>query len=96
MLSGASSAESTDVKDVSPAIMLLSGRWNAGLRLEIMLGVRTSTEGLSGAVWLLWCGRGSDWRSGKNVCTVRIGVRRRVFNRSEIVDGESVAIGADG
>lgn len=34
--------------------------------------------------------------SGRNVCNVKIGVRRRVFRRSESVDGERVESGAEG
>lgn len=35
-------------------------------------------------------------RSGRNVCRVRIGVRRRVFRRSLRVEGARVAIGEVG
>lgn len=33
---------------------------------------------------------------GRKDCTVRMGVRRRVFSRSLSVDGDRVAIGAEG
>ena len=73
-----------------------SGRWKAGLRLDIIDGVRTSTDGfgvrLEGEGW--WNGR--EVRSGRKVWRVRIGVRRRVFRRSERVEGWRVAIGEQG
>lgn len=77
-----------------------SGRWKAGLRLGIIEGVRTKTEGLAG-FWGwpgcgLGCERGSIWRSGRKVCNVRKGFKYRVLNRSESVDGLSVAIGDEG
>lgn len=61
-----------------------------------MEGVRTRTDGL----WLIVEGegwwRGREVRSGRKVCRVRIGVRRRVLRRSERVEGGRVAIGAEG
>jgi hypothetical protein len=91
---GASSAERTSVKASRAETMLDSGRWKAGWREEMMFGVRTKTEGfLAVAEWDCECGRGRDWRSGRKVWSVRIGIRRRVLRRSEKVLGESVAIG---
>lgn len=49
---GASSALRTSVKELRADTMLDSERWKAGLREDIMLGVRTSTDGLA---VLLWC-----------------------------------------
>jgi hypothetical protein len=42
------------------------------------------------------CCRGRDCSSGKKVCSVRIGFKRRVFRRSESVCRARVAIGDDG
>lgn len=92
--SGESSAETTLMEEVRAATILLSGRWKAGLRLEIMFGVRTRTDGLGGGGLVLK--GGAEWRSGRKVWSVRIGVRRRVLKRSERVDGVSVESGADG
>jgi hypothetical protein len=97
MFRGCISAFKTVVKDFSADTIADSGRWNAGDKDEIIEGVRTSTEGsffLCNDV-SAWFGN-SDWRSGRNVCSVSIGVRRRVFNRSDKLDGERVAIGCDG
>lgn len=65
-----------------------------------MLGVSTSTDGL---VLLLCvdaecdcgCGSGRAWRRGRKACSVRMGVRKRVWRRSESVPGERVAMGED-
>ena len=93
---GANSADNTDVNDDSAAQIADSGRWKAGFRLEIIDGVRTSTDGLGAGVetaaW--WSGR--DVSSGRKVWSVKIGVRRRVFKRSERVEGWRVAMGEDG
>ena len=35
------------VNELSPAIETDSGRWNAGFRLDIIVGVKTSTLGLT-------------------------------------------------
>ena len=51
-----------------------------------MVGVRIRTEGFS----VLFV------RSGRKVCSVRMGDRRRVLRRSEMVDGASVAMGWEG
>lgn len=78
-----------------------SGAWKAGLREDIMDGVRRRTEGL-GVVegvelaWRCGCEKGRIWRSGRKVWSVRIGVRRRVLRRSETVLGARVAIGEEG
>jgi hypothetical protein len=45
MLRGASLEERTDVNEERAAIIEDSGRWNAGLRLGIMHGVNTRTDG---------------------------------------------------
>jgi hypothetical protein len=91
---GESSEERTDVKEESAATMLDSGAWKAGDKLGIIEGVRTRTEGL-GTV-----GESPRFkfevRSGRNVCMVRMGFRRRVFMRSLSVEGERVAIGEEG
>jgi hypothetical protein len=98
MFSGASSAERTAVKELSPATIVDSGMWKAGLRAGIMEGVRTKTEGFGDGDELCRCGcaSGREVRSGRKVWIVRIGVRRRVSRRSFKVDGERVAIGEDG
>jgi hypothetical protein len=94
---GRSSDVRTEVNEESAETMLDSARWKAGLRLEIMEGVRTKTEGLGPfdgePACKFGCERGSIWSSGRNACSVRIGVKKRVFRRSESVDGGSVAIG---
>jgi hypothetical protein len=94
--SGASSADNTAVNDDRAAQIADSGRWKAGFRLDIIEGVRTSTDGfgagLEGEGW--W--RGREVRSGRKVWRVRIGVRRRVFRRSERLEGWRVAIGEQG
>lgn len=84
--SGANSAVKTSVKLDSAAMIEDSGRWKAGRRAGIMDGVRTRTEGLVAVVV----------RSGRKVWSVRIGVRRRVFRRSESVAGGSAAMGVEG
>jgi len=43
---GESSAPRVCVKEVSAAVIEDSGRWKAGFRLGIILGVRTRTDGL--------------------------------------------------
>ena len=91
---GESSAEMTFTEEVSAATILLSGRWKAGLRFEMIFGVRTRTDGF-GCGSLVW-EIGAACRSGRNVCSVRIGVRRRVLRRSERVDGDIVERGAEG
>jgi len=63
-----------------------SGRWKAGRRWDIIEGVRMRMEGLGRVVV----------RSGRKLWRVRIGVRRRVFKRSERVDGGRAAMGAEG
>lgn len=63
--SGESSAVITFTEAVSAATILLSGRWKAGLRFEIIFGVRTRTEGLGGGG--LVDDTGPAWRSGRNV-----------------------------
>lgn len=97
---GFNSAVRTAVNELRAEIMLDSGRWKAGERLAIMLGVRTRTDGLIGScvgvMFECGCDRGRIWRSGRKVCRVRIGVRRRVFRRSERVEGERVAMGWEG
>jgi hypothetical protein len=84
------------VNDDRAAQIADSGRWKAGFRLDIIEGVRTSTDGfgagLEGEGW--W--RGREVRSGRKVWRVRIGVRRRVFRRSERLEGWRVAIGEQG
>jgi hypothetical protein len=84
--SGASSAVKTSAKLVRAEVMDDSGRWKAGRREDIIEGVRSRTEGLGAAAV----------RSGRKVCRVKIGVRRRVLRISESVDGESVAMGCEG
>lgn len=42
---GDSSDDRTEVKAFSAAIVRDSGRWKAGFRLEIMLGVKTRIDG---------------------------------------------------
>lgn len=68
---GCNSELRTEVKEVRAETMADSGRWKAGLRLEIMEGVRMRTEGLGGGVGGLgcWSGweRGRIWRSGRKV-----------------------------
>jgi hypothetical protein len=95
---GWSSDERTEVKDERAETIADSGRWKAGFRLEMMEGVRTRTEGLTGVGAGPGCGceRGRIWRSGRKVCSVRMGCKRRVFRRSERADGASVAIGKEG
>jgi len=94
--SGASSADNTEVKELRAAQIVDSGRWKAGFRLDIMEGVRTRTDGLGPVVdGAGWCS-GREARNGRKVWRVRIGVRRRVFRRSESVEGGRVAIGEEG
>lgn len=60
MLRGESSEVRTEVKDVRALFIIDSGRWKEGEREEIMLGVKSRTEGLSPfGVWRLrwaWVG----------------------------------------
>jgi hypothetical protein len=88
------------VKEERAETIADSGRWKAGLRFEIIEGVRTRTEGLIRAADepLCWwgCERGRDCRSGRKVWSVRMGVKRRVFRRSESAEGARVAIGKEG
>jgi hypothetical protein len=94
---GASSEESTEVKDDSAATMLDSGAWNAGDKLEIIDGVRTSTDGFGGEpACECWCEAFGEARIGRKDCRVRMGVSRRVFSRSLSVEGDKVAIGEEG
>jgi len=94
---GESSEERTDVKDERAETMLDSGAWNAGDRLEIMEGVRTRTDGFDGVVeTACGCKVPEEAKTGRKDCKVRIGVSKRVFKRSLNVDGERVAIGAEG
>ena len=90
----------TEVKDERAATRDDSGRWKAGLREGMMVGVRTRIEGFcgGGAGPAFKCGweRGREVRSGRKVCRVKMGVRRRVLRRSERVLGAKVAIGPDG
>jgi hypothetical protein len=90
--------DKTDVKLESAAQIEDSSKWNAGLRLGIMEGVMTRTEGLgaAGAEWSCGWWSGREVRSGRKAWRVRIGVKRRVFRRSERVEGERVAIGEEG
>lgn len=87
----------TAVKEDRAETILDSGAWKAGERLGIMVGVSIRTDGFGASLetewWWEWMG---EDRSGRKDCTVRIGVRRRVFRRSLSVDGESMAIGAEG
>lgn len=91
---GESSEDRTDVKDDRAETMLASGAWKAGDMLEIIVGVRTRTDGfgaLEGGCDVL-----GEVMRGRKDCRVRIGVRRRVFRRSLMVEGGRVAIGAEG
>ncbi len=97
ILRGASSARRTEERDVRAELMRDSGAWKAGFREDIIEGERRRMEGLrgvggAGPGWV----RGRDWRSGRKVCSVSIGVRRRVLRRSEMVVGERAAIGEEG
>jgi len=57
MSRGASSEDRTLVKEVSADTQADSRRWKAGLKLEIIDGVRTRTEGLAIVVDAPWrCG----------------------------------------
>jgi len=98
--SGASSEVRVCVKDVKADIIADSGKWNAGLREDIIFGVKTNTDGLAaadvGVEWRFRWERGRDWRSGRKVWSVRIGVRRRVFRRSERDEAGRMAMGAEG
>jgi hypothetical protein len=94
--SGESSAFNTWVADSKAATIEDSGRWKAGLRLDIIDGVRTRTDGLGGVAKGAGRGNGREVRSGRKVWRVKIGVRRRVFKRSERVEGKRVAIGEEG
>lgn len=97
---GWSSEERTEVKEERAETIADSGRWKAGFRLDIIEGVRTRTEGLTGVgggPGCTWgCERGRICRSGRKVWSVRMGCKRRVFRRSESADGASVAIGKEG
>lgn len=94
---GESSEERTDVKDDRAETILASGAWKAGEMLEMMVGVRTRTEGFGEAIESgCWCEVLGEARSGRKDCKVRIGVIRRVFRRSLSVEGDRVAIGAEG
>ena len=96
---GANSALNTFVALASAEIIADSGRWNAGDKLDIILGVKKRTDGFPTNRCVgrrCGCGSGKLWRSGRKDWRVSIGVRRRVFRRSESVEGESVAIGVDG
>jgi hypothetical protein len=77
-----------------------SGRWKAGFRLEIILGVRTKMDGFGAGIAgpVCRCGwlKGRIWRRGRKVWRVRIGVRRRVLRRSESWDGGREARGEVG
>lgn len=96
MPNGESSAVRTEVKEDRAATMLDSGAWKGGDRLEMMLGVRTRTDGFG-----VWPGYErfevvGEARSGRNACRVRIGDKRRVLRSSLSVDAGSVAIGEEG
>lgn len=98
ILRGASSALNTEEREVRAEFIRDSGAWKAGFKEDIIEGVRRRIEGLRGAD--VGCGpgcvRGRDCRSGRKVWRVRIGVRRRVLRRSEMVLGERAAIGEEG
>lgn len=84
------------LKVVRAEIRVDSGAWNAGEREGIIEGVRIRMEGLGvgcGVEECVGCDSGREVRSGRKVCKVRIGVRRRVFRRSLRIAGASVAIG---
>lgn len=93
---GESSEERTDVKEESAETMLDSGAWKGGDRLEMMEGVRTRTDGFGGAVEIEGCEALEEAKRGRKDCKLRIGVSKRVFKRSLNVDGERVAMGAEG
>lgn len=61
--SGDSSAVTTFTEALSAATILLSGRWKAGLRFEMMFGVRTRTEGFGGGDFVEETG--PVWSSGR-------------------------------
>jgi hypothetical protein len=97
---GESSDERTEVKAFRAETERDSGRWKAGFRLEIMLGVKTRIDGFgveaAGPVCRCGWGKGRICRRGRKVWRVRIGVRRRVLRRSESWDGGREASGKVG
>ena len=93
---GRSSFARPEANEESADTIIDSGIWKAGLRLDIIDGVRIKTEGLTGFGAGPGCESGSICSRGRKVCSVRIGASCRVFTRSESVDGESVARGEAG